>query len=103
MTTLEFQPVVYRVVTNGIDGNTYTWDLLTVDGETPNNTVYFMLKDDSPSFSQSDAIVEAIEDEDWEEIDFESNYDLSDFSIDKSIFDTAGEGYEDIRKELENL
>lgn len=104
MTTLKFQPKVYRVVTNGNDGNTFTWDLLTLDGETPNNTVYFMLKGDAPSFNQTNAIVSAVENEEWEVMSLEnSGNELSDYSIDRNIFETAGEGYSEIRTELQNL
>lgn len=101
MNTLNFKPQVFRIATNGTDGNTFVWDLLTIDGESPNNTVYFFLKGDAPSWQQSSKIIEAIDNESWDLITFEnSGMEISDFYIDKSIFETAGEGYSEILKEL---
>jgi len=101
MTALKFTPKVFTISNpNDLSGPT-TWDLLTVDGEDPRNTVYFMKKGDAPSSKAAGYIESAIENEEWEECDLEdSGCSLKDFDIDVSIFDTAGEGYAEIRKEL---
>ena len=57
---------VYRVVTD-FSGDLTAWDLLTTDGENPNDTQYYMLKGDMPSSRQQDQIQEKLEEEDWQE------------------------------------
>lgn len=104
MNALPFQPTIFRIKTSDIIGNEAAWDLLTVDGETPNETIYFMCQGDTPSSDASDAINRAIEAEEWEMGTLEQfEHTLSDFQIDASVFETAGEGYAVIRERLNIL
>ncbi len=98
MTTLKFNPKVFTVSFEGSHG-LESWDLLTVDGETPANSVYFMLENDMPSIWSQDKISEAIENEDYVIYNLENtDYKLTDFEFDASIFDTTGEGYTEIKQ-----
>lgn len=100
METLKFKPVVYRVTEEDHSHGPTSWDLLTVDGETPNNTAYFMLDGDMPSHSSQDYIANAVENKEWKEMSLEeSGNELTDFDIDISVFDSS-EGHEDIKREL---
>jgi FlaG/FlaF family flagellin (archaellin) len=100
MKALKFNPQVYRIVTNGI--NQTTWDLLTVDGESPRETVYFMINGDSPSSNDSDQIQAAIEDEDWEVLDIDdTDNEIEDWDINIDIFPLSEE-YREIRNSLTN-
>lgn len=93
MSTLKFNPQIFTVTTNS-GSNTCTWDLLTLDGETPLDTVYFMHNDDAPSHNQQNEIVAAVENQDWSigTIDIE---DVLKYNIDLSIFE-----YQDAYSEI---
>jgi predicted nucleic acid-binding protein len=96
MTTLEFNPTVYRIQFESMHGLS-TWDLLTVEGVTPNETVYFLKKGDAPSASESEKINEAIENEEWEIIQLDAeDFEKERWSINTNIFETAGEAYSSI-------
>lgn len=100
MTTLKFNPTVFTVSYAGVHGDT-TWEFLTVDGENPDETVFFNLKGDMPSSVDWDIIRENFENGDFEKNNLEdTDFTLADFEIDLSIFQTSGGGYEEIRKEL---
>jgi hypothetical protein len=100
MEILDFNPTVYRVQFESIHGLS-TWDLLTVDGETPKETVYFMRKGNEPSYTESDKIIEAIENEEWEVIELSiRNFDSKIWEIDANIFETAGKAYSGILKAI---
>lgn len=102
MNNLEFKPQIFRIEFEGFHGNAI-FDLLTVDGETPDCTVYFMCKGDAPSSGEQDIISERVETGEYEMISFEdTDYELSNFDIDLNIFDTSGEGYREIVKKLKN-
>ncbi|MBA4852083.1 hypothetical protein [Emticicia sp. BO119] len=102
MLKLSLSPQVFVVKTTA-GSNDCTWNLLTLDGSDPNETVYFFHKDDAPSDAQSSQIAQAVEDENWEETYFIESSDILDYSIDKSIFETAGEAYSEINDELAQL
>lgn len=95
MSTLKFQPKVFIISEAAGHTGPPTWDLLTLDGENPRNTIYFMRKGDAPSHASATCIEQAIENEDWEIKDGE--IDLNEFYIDPKIFDTAGDAYAEIR------
>lgn len=100
MDILQFKPTVYRVEFEGFHGIS-TWDLLTLDGYTPDSTVYFMIKGDHPSSSEVDIILQAINNEDFKiiELDTETfNKDIWEIDIDS--FETAGEAYSNILQHL---
>lgn len=81
------EKTIFRIKTEGADKNEYAWDLLTLDGENPRNTVYFMLKEDAPSYSQLEQIEEAIQKGEWQQMTIEqSRNDISDFSLDMHIY-----------------
>lgn len=98
MTTLKFNPQIFTVTTNS-GSNTCTWDLLTLDGESPSDTVYFMHKDDAPSHNQQNEIIEAVENQDWT-INSIDESEIENYDIDVSIFDTAGDGYAEIKEKI---
>lgn len=98
MNTLTFSLKIFRVATKD-SNNEIVWDLLTVDGETPNNTIYFMRKGDAPSSQHSDQIVAAIENEEWVVVYEDAN--PADFDIDLSVFETSGEAYANIALALQ--
>lgn len=102
MEILDFNPTVYRIQFESTHGLT-TWDLLTVEGETPRDAVYFMKKGDAPSSSDSDRIIEAIDREDWTEIELSvKSFNPKLWDIDTTIFETAGSAYSRIRKALKD-
>lgn len=102
MTTIKFQPTVYRLTTQK---GYMTWDLLTVDGEAPDTTYYFHLKGDMPSMADQQEIDENILGRcEWEKLTLdESGYKLSDFEIIEGAFDECGDAYNEIRKTLIDL
>src|SRR5690606_4673158 len=100
MKNLQFNPAIYRIKTESATGTT-SWDLLTVDGSNPKETIYFMLKNDLPSHNDSDAICAAIDSEEWEVLEMgESGTVIDDYCIDISVFESAGEAYEVIKDSL---
>lgn len=92
---------IYKVTEKDNSIGVTSWDLLTVDGESPKETVYFMKNDDMPSYTSQTFIVDAVDNEEWEELN--ETPDLSEFDIDASVFDTAGEDYQEIRELLKNI
>jgi rubrerythrin len=98
-TTIEFTPKIFTVAFDGFHGIA-KWNLLTINGESPNNTVYFLHKNDKPSSLDVDKILELIEKEEWTEKVVAEDTVL-DYSIDKSIFTI--EGYSKIYEKLTNL
>ena len=101
MKKLSFTPKTFTVTTQS-GSNVCTWDLLTLDGETPRETVYFLNKDDAPSSRQSDEINEAIENEEWVVNSIDES-EIENYSINLSIFETAGEAYLEIKEKLAEL
>lgn len=100
MEPLKFIPTVFTVSHEGFHGIT-TWNLLTLEGEDPLETVFFHLKGDKPSWSDQDSINENLKNGDFEKNAIENtDFRLEDFDIDISIFETAGEGYQDIKNSL---
>lgn len=103
MTNLKFNPQVFRVSYEGTNGLT-RWDLLTVDGENPDETIYFLLKGSSPSLGDADIIDNSIIDGNFEILTLEqSDNDITDFNIDLSLFDSAPNTYSEIVENLEAL
>jgi len=58
----------FRIITNDTIGNQYSWDIFTIDGDTPENSEYFFQDGDSPSFQMQEQITEKIENKDYIEI-----------------------------------
>ena len=103
MSTLNFNPQIFTVTTNcGL--NQKAWNLLTLEGESPRDTVYFMPKGDSPSFDESDQICELIESEQWQWSGYIKGSELiHKYDIDLTIFDCTGGAYDNIVAELAAL
>lgn len=97
-----FKPEVYTTQTNGVDGNGYTWDLLTLDGDNPKDTIYFMRKGDCPSSDQFDNINNAIDNEEHEKKHIDIA-DIVDFDISMEDLRSCGEYYSDIVKQVSNI
>ena len=101
MESLKFEPQIFSVSVNGLSGDSYTYELLTVDGSTPNDTIYFLLKTAAPSSHDSDQINAAIEKADWSVCTLEElNLEIADFDINLSVFECTGGVYDEI---VENL
>lgn len=73
---------VFRVTSTVSSSGETSFELLTLDGGTPNEEKYYMVKGNSPSSSEMDEINEHLEREDWEELTLEeSELTIEDFSI----------------------
>ena len=98
MTELKFNPQIFAIEIPD-NNNTFTVNLLTVDGETPTDTLYFL---DNPSAISSNLfpVLDAkMESEDWEQMSLEnSDLELSDFDIDPEVFNQSG--YKEVYAEL---
>lgn len=107
METLKFTPKVFRITNEyGVHGVT-TWDILTVDGETPSNTVYFLRNNESTSISEDEFISNAIENGNFEEITLveatgENEFDLNFWDIDLKVFEYSPDSYSEIIEALKN-
>jgi hypothetical protein len=102
MSHLNFSPKVFSVTTTS-GANPSTWDLLTLDGSAPNETIYFLAKGDSPSFNQQDEIATAIENEDWVEGSITDEDVIINYDIDVTVFDASGAAYGSIVERLNEL
>lgn len=102
MQTQTFKPQVFRVTTES-GGNTFSWDLLTLDGQAPNDTVYFLHKNDAPSYDQGIEIAAAIENEEFEVRSISDEDVILNYSIDITIFDGTGGAYDEIINRLNEL
>lgn len=102
MTTLSFNPQIFTVKTKS-GANHSTWDLLTLDGETPAETVYFMNKQDGPSADQQIEIAKAIGKRKWEKSDISDEDVICNYSIDVTIFDASNGAYDEIVERLNEL
>ena len=101
MDALKFNPQIFTISYVGFHGTT-EWDLLTVDGEDPNNTVYFMRKGDVVSSGEMATFEEMLEKRDWERRLLDES-EISDFMIDPSYFEASGFGYTEILAKTKEL
>ncbi len=61
---LPYCPIIYTVQTSD-NGNVNIWELLTLDGNTPRYTMWFVPKWDNPNESEIKQIYSAIKKQDW--------------------------------------
>lgn len=102
MKSLEFAPVVYKVEVDMPNGKT-EWNILTVDGQSPEDTFYFFLKtEEQPSSEDVEMLESTLEAREWNESSLEeSGFTLSDFDIIKSFLEQKGDEYSTIKRRLE--
>ena len=86
---IEFNPIVYTVTVNNC-----SYELLTLDGETPQNTVYFLKKGTGIPSNHVDAVNKIIESGEYEESTSINQSDVNEYDIDLSVFYASGEDYE---------
>lgn len=97
MESIKFNPQIFTVELSDSNNSVYV-NLLTLDGEDPNNTVYIL---DNPSSvgGYNAQLDEKLENEEWEVSTLQnSDLELSDFEIDPEEFNQAG--YEFVYAEL---
>lgn len=102
MKALELNPQIFTVTIDTFHGEV-SFDLLTIDGEQPNETIYFLAKGDVPSSNEVDQINKKVEDAEWEVSSISDDDMIAKYSIDVTIFDGSGNGYEKIVARLNEL
>ncbi len=72
---------IYRITEENEEVFTY-WDLLTLDGNDPVSSPYFLPKDEEPDGASWDWIRQAIKQQAWEELTMEeAGLSINDFMI----------------------
>ncbi|TDH24549.1 hypothetical protein EXU57_14500 [Segetibacter sp. 3557_3] len=78
---MPLNPQIYRITEENAEVFTY-WDLLTLDGNDPSSSPYFLPKDEEPDGASLDWIGQAVKQQAWEELTMEeAGLTIHDFLI----------------------
>lgn len=101
MKKLQFNPQIFTVKIDTFHGEV-SFDLLTLDGMNPAETIYFFAKGDLPSSNEKNQIDQAVESGNWEVSNISGEEMIRNYDIDVTIFD-GNDSYDEIIEELNRL